>query len=517
LSGRARREDEEGDTLTATLDLLRMLADAIPGLVSYIGADGRYRYVNRAYRDWFARDPDEWVGKSPLDATTPEGREAFAPHFRRALAGHMVDYEETIRFRYGGTRTVRGRLMPDFGPGGEVQGVFSFTVDITRERAAEDDLRRAHREALEAARAKSQFIAAASHDLRQPLHAMALFIGALGRRVSEPEAVEIVGHLRTAVDSMRAMFSALLDISKLDAGALTPAPKDFSIADLFGRLEAGFAAQAVDKKIAFRVAKCSATVRTDPALLETMLRNLVHNAIKFTNQGKVLLGCRRRGWILRIDVLDTAGGIEPDQIDAIFGEFHRLQQGRKTGTEGLGLGLAIVRRLSHLLDLPVTVQSVPGRGSRFSIEVPLAARTALPAAPAPADAGDLSGTRILAVDDDDMVRGAIERTLRDWGCIVAAAASPGEALARIDRDGFRPDLLLIDYNLGTRLDGLDLIALLARRLPVCPPAILVTGSTDADAILRFEASGHAWLSKPVDSAQLRRTAAYLLARARGEG
>jgi len=249
-----------------------------------------------------------------------------------------------------------------------------------------------------------------------------------------------------------------------------------------------------------------------------MLRNLVHNAVKFTVRGKVVVGCRRRGAALRIDVIDTAGGIAADQLDRIFDEFRRLQPGRKTGTEGLGLGLAIVRRLSRLLDLPVTVHSEVGRGTRFSITVPMAAAIAksgtLAAAPAQPEAAALQGAKILAVDDDEMVRGAVARILDDWGCTVETAGSPADALARIDLDGFRPDLLLVDYNLGAPMDGLQLVETIGNHLPKAPPAILVTGATDADAILRFEASGHAWLSKPVDSAHLRRLAAHLLGKAK---
>ena len=500
------------------------MADAMPGLVSYIDADLRYRYMNRAYREWFGIDPDAFIGKTARDVAGPEGYKGLEPHLLRGLAGERLVYEETIDFQHGGPRTIRGYLVPDQRSDGRVQGVFSFTADVTRERATEDALRRAHREAVEATRAKSQFLAAASHDLRQPLHAMALFITALARRVKDPEGIEIVEHLRVAVASMRNMFAALLDISKLDAGAMTPAPADFAMADLLAKLEPGFTVQAEAKGIEFRVVPCKATVRTDPALLETMLRNLVDNAIKFTITGKVLLGCRRRGRSLRVDVIDTGPGIEADQLEAIFDEFRRLVFGRRTGTEGLGLGLAIVRRLSRLLDLPVIVRSEPGHGSRFSIQVPLAAaeRAAADAAaavaaarsPGEAEAQTLDGAAVLAVDDDDMVCEAVARIMTDWGCTVMTASSPAAALERIDLDRFRPDLLLVDYNLGTPLDGLQLVEIIGRHLPNCPPAILVTGSTDADAILRFEASGHAWLSKPVDSAQLKRTAAALIGRAR---
>jgi PAS domain S-box-containing protein len=502
----------------ADLALLKLLADSMPGLVSYIGSDLRYHYMNRAYHDWFGIDPEASLGKTPLDVASEEGFKAFEPHLRRALAGERLVYEDTIDFRVGGPRTVRGYLVPDRGADGEVHGVFSFTADITRQRETEDALRRAHREAVDAVRAKSQFLAAASHDLRQPLHAMALFITALARRVKDPEGVEIVDSLRVAVDSMRAMFQALVDISKLDAGVTTPSPKEFPIADVLDKMRADFEAPAEGKGIRLAVVDCTATVRTDAALLESMLRNLVHNAVKFTARGKVLLGCRRRGGALRIDVIDTAGGIAPDQIENIFDEFRRLQPGRKTGTEGLGLGLAIVRRLSHLLDLPVRVRSEVGRGTRFSIEIPVvgAARAAAEAAETPpeADAADLAGARILAVDDDEMVRGAVARILSDWGCTVETAGSPAEALSRIDLDGFRPDLLLIDYNLGAPMDGLALVTTIGQHLPKRPPAILVTGATDADAILRFESSGHAWLSKPVDSAQLRRIVSYLLEKAK---
>jgi len=498
----------------ADLELLKLLADAMPGLVSYIDADQRYRYMNRAYSDWFGLDPEANLGKTPRAVATERGFKAFEPHLLRALAGERRIYQETIDFRHGGPRAVRGYLVPDRGADGKVHGVFSFTTDITRERESENALRRAHRDAMEAMRAKSQFLAAASHDLRQPLHAMALFITALARRVKDPEGVEIVEGLRVAVDSMRGMFAALVDISKLDAGAMTPAPKDFPVADVLARLRADFGALAEKKTIGFEVVDCAATVRADPALLESMLRNLVHNAVKFTARGKVLVGCRRRGRTLRIDVIDTAGGIAEGQLDSIFDEFRRLQPGRKTGTEGLGLGLAIVRRLSRLLDLPVAVDSRVGHGTRFSIAVPVAdsatAESAAATAPAPPEAAMLPGARILAVDDDEMVRDAVARILADWGCTVETAGSPSEALARIDLDGYRPDLLLIDYNLGTPMDGLQLVETIGQHLPKRPPAILVTGATDADAILRFESSGHAWLAKPVDSAQLRRMVSYLL-------
>ncbi len=507
--------------MPADLSLLKHLADSMPGLVSYIDAGLRYRYMNRAYFDWFGLDPEANLGKSPREVATEEGFRAFEPHLRRALAGEKLDYEETSDFRSGGPRAVRGYLVPDRGADGVVHGVFSFTADVTHQRETEDALRRAHREAMDAVRAKSQFLAAASHDLRQPLHAMALFITALARRVKDPEGVEIVESLRVAVDSMRAMFQALVDVSKLDAGTIAPAPKVFAVADVLGRLRTDFAGQAEAKGIALRIVESTAAVRTDPILLESMLRNLVQNAVKFTASGKVLVGCRRRGAMLRIDVIDTAGGIAAEELETIFDEFRRLQPGRKTGTEGLGLGLAIVRRLSRLLDLPVAVSSVVGKGTRFSISVPVAAIAAqtVPAAATqsakhPESGPSLHGARVLAVDDDEMVRGAVARILGDWGCTVATAASPAEALQRIDLDGFRPGILLVDYNLGTPMDGLALVETLEKHLPEPVPAILVTGATDTDAILRFEASGHAWLAKPVDSAQLRRTVAYLLDKAR---
>ncbi len=504
--------------MPADLSLLKHLADSMPGLVSYIGADLTYRYMNRAYFDWFGLDPEASLGMTPRDLATEDGYRAFEPHLKRALAGERLVYEETIRFRNGGPRAVRGYLVPDRGADGAVHGVFSFTADITHQRETEDALRRAHREAMDAVRAKSQFLAAASHDLRQPLHAMALFTTALARRVKDPESVEIVESLRVALDSMRAMFQALVDVSKLDAGAIAPAVTDFPIADILEKLRTDFAAQAEAKGIGLRVVPCAAAVRTDPALLESMLRNLVHNAVKFTPGGKVLLGCRRRGQTLRIDVVDTAGGIAADQIEIVFEEFRRLQPGRKTGTEGLGLGLAIVRRLSHLLGVPVTVESAVGRGTRFSVTVPLAenvpAAAAAPAARHPASGPSLRGARILAIDDDEMVRGAVARILTDWGCTVETAGSPADALARIDLDGFRPDVLLVDYNLGTAMDGLALVEAISKHLPEPVPAILVTGATDTDAILRFEASGHTWLAKPVESAQLRRTVSYLLEKAR---
>jgi|GEM_PF-1640260 len=378
--------------------------------------------------------------------------------------------------------------------------------------------------AVRATEAKSKFLAAASHDLRQPLHALTLFLNALGRRTASDEQQHLVDCMALALRSMKSMFNALLDISKIDAGVLRPHVSEFQISDLLTRLRNDFQGQAALKGLHLRVVGSRSWIRSDPGLLDSILRNLMSNALKFTSAGKVVVGCRRRGDRLMVLVADSGPGIPADQLGTIFKEFYRLRPPGTVRDEGLGLGLAIVDRLAHLLGHPVQVRSTPGRGSLFTVELPYLGRGKEPGAfpvgddawSPPLPSCSLCGRcakrlpgqlRAMLIEDDPTIVAAMSHELMDWGWQVSAVTSGDGALALATVGGPSappPDLIVIDYQLGEADSGLDLIDKLAARMAVEVPVLVITGSTDSHTLAELRDSGHSWLTKPIDSNGLRK-------------
>ena len=311
--------------------------------------------------------------------------------------------------------------------------------------------------------AKSRFMAAANHDLRQPLHALGLFVEQLRGRVSAVERRQLVERMDAAVTTMDELFDALLDISKLDLGVLVPNISEFSIADVLERIDSTFSGAADKKGIALRTVPSSSWVRSDPILLERILLNLVSNAVRYTTRGGVVVGCRRHGGLLRIEVWDSGAGIPDDQRQNIFAEFCQLAASETDHHAGLGLGLAIVDRLCRLLEHPIELKSMVGKGSCFAVAVPVAtapARTVeVPDSREPRlDA--FKGKLIVVIDDDAMVLDSTGGLLRSWGCRVVTAGSGGAALAGLAEHDCAPDLIISDYHLsdGEHRHGSDCAA-----------------------------------------------------------
>src|SRR5262252_9188263 len=329
--------------------------------------------------------------------------------------------------------------------------------------------------------AKSRFLAVASHDLRQPLHALGLFVAQLRAAATAAERQRLVERIDTAVAMMNELFKALLDISKLDAGALTPDITEFPVAKLFERVQTTFAGAAKDAGLNFRVVPSDAWVRSDFVLLEQILLNLVSNAVRYVARGGVLIGCRNRGRNLRIEIWDTGPGIPDDQREKIFSEFYRgndPQHDRRGLGGGLGLGLAIVDRLCRLLHHPIELSSVVGRGSRFSVIVPIvAARPEAAAPPAPAvSALNLAAEKLIVViDDDALVLDGMGGLLRSWGCRVLAAASVEAMLEKLAVEDVPPDLIVSDYHLDGTHNGIEAIRRLRAAFEADIPAFLITG------------------------------------------
>jgi len=357
--------------------------------------------------------------------------------------------------------------------------------------------------------AKSRFLAAASHDLRQPLHALGLFVAQLRGHMKSAEGGRLVERIDAAVTAMNELFNALLDISKLDAGVLSTAVSEFPIAHLLKRIESTFADAAREKGLSFQLVQSSAWVRSDPILLERIVLNLVSNAVRYTASGSVVVGCRRRGETVHIEVWDSGPGIAPDQQRNIFGEFYRLAGGNSQG--GLGLGLAIVDRLGRLLDHPIELVSTVGKGSRFSVTVPMAQAQAEFAAPqaAPVALDAPRGKIVVVIDDDALVLEAMGGLLRNWGCRVVGAATPEGAAAALGPRQ-RPDLVISDYRLANGESGITAIAQLREAFGSTIPAFLMSGDTAPERLREARESSHHLLHKPVRPMALRAIVTELL-------
>jgi Na+/proline symporter/signal transduction histidine kinase/CheY-like chemotaxis protein len=375
------------------------------------------------------------------------------------------------------------------------------TKELTR---LNTELERAKAEADDANVSKTRFVAAASHDILQPLNAARLYVTSLSERQRKGEDAGLVQNIDASLEAVEEIFAALLDISRLDTGAMKPEKTDFRVDDLLARLDVEFAPLARAKGLDLRFMPCSLTVRSDRRLLRRLLQNFVSNAIKYTPSGGVLVGCRRRGGKLRIDVYDTGIGIPHGKRRAVFKEFHRLDQGARVA-RGLGLGLSIVERIARVLDCEVALTSVVGRGSRFSVEVPRAkAAAAEPAVQAMTrgNAGRLTGTVALCIDNERSILDGMEKLLGGWGCRVLTAADLAEALAAIDASGLEPDGLLVDYHLDGG-NGVSAIAELRRRLGHPVPAILITADRSVHVREEAQAEGVHLLHKPLKPASLR--------------
>jgi signal transduction histidine kinase/CheY-like chemotaxis protein len=387
-----------------------------------------------------------------------------------------------------------------------------------------DELRAQTRAALDARaaaesanRAKSQLLAAASHDLRQPLHAAGLFVAALATRKLDADVRALVGRVQGALDALESQFGQLIDLSRLEAGALKAERSRVALAPLFRALVAELRPQAELKGIRLVAVGTRLAVDTDPTLFARILRNLVANAVRYTRSGGVVIGARRRGERVVVEVVDTGTGIAPEHRARIFEEFFQV---RAAGTaspngRGMGLGLAIVRRLARLLGHEVTVASCPGRGSRFGVVAPrvTGVRVPLPreSAGVASAGGALSGATVAVVDDDASSVEAMRTLFAAWGATVAGGRDADDALAELAHLERCPDLIVADLRLERDASGLDAVATLRHEMGTRVPALVVSGDTSLSAVQAVRNAGLALLPKPVVPDALAAAAAALIA------
>lgn len=377
-------------------------------------------------------------------------------------------------------------------------------------RAKKDDAEKANF-------SKTRFLAAASHDLRQPMHALGLFIGELQGMVNTQEQRKIVMKVEESVEAMSGLLNSLLDISKLDAGVIIPQVQEFNIAIPLHRVDQNYRSLAAGKSIKLRIVPCNKTVRSDPVLFERILVNLISNALRYTPPGgHVLIGCRKRGGNLRIEVRDNGIGIPLEEQKNIFLEFVQLANKERDRSLGLGLGLAIVERLAKLLQHPITLHSTLGKGALFAIDVPLVAQpSSMQVISTDSLEHDIelgkpaqgNGKKVLVVDDDPLVRSSTSGILTSWGYLVFVASSLQDVKSKFEHQSF--DLVICDYRLpdGTGLDVIDFISL---KHKVMTPCILVSGDTSPDILQKVIESGFNLLNKPVRPAKLRSLIQFLL-------
>jgi signal transduction histidine kinase/CheY-like chemotaxis protein len=375
------------------------------------------------------------------------------------------------------------------------------TAELTTVNA---ELAKARVMAEEANLGKTRFLAAAGHDILQPLNAARLYCSALMDKIKNAEPIELTENLNSSLDSVEAILGAVLDISRLDTGALKPDNHLFRLDTVLRQIETDFLPLANEKKLELKVVESTVSLFTDRNLLRRLIQNLVSNAIKYTRSGRILIGVRRRGAFIEIQVHDTGIGIAENEKDLVFGEFKRLDSGAREAT-GLGLGLSIVDRIARVLDLKVSFESIVGGGSHFSVTVPIAesqvpmeVRSVSITAPATMN---LAGLLVICIDNDPRILDGMGRLLEGWGCEVITATDSLTALASI-QSGRLPSVILADYHLDNE-NGIDVIKQIRERFAESIPAVLLTADRSNEVKARAADAGISVLNKPIKPAALR--------------
>src|SRR6266436_1108310 len=458
--------------------------------------------ASRSFYSTFSVEPGQTVGRQ-LDAVDDDrlNIEALRGFLDRLRRGEEIieDLEIDVELQPRGMRSLLVNALEVREEPLARRKILVMIDDITERKRASEALEAAKLVAEQANLGKSRFLAAASHDLRQPLQTLSLLRGILGKRIKDQSGSRLVAKLEETLSAMSGMLNTLLDINQLEAGIVRPDIVEFQIGTMLDRLRTEFAYHAMAKQLGWRVVASGLNVRSDPRLLEQTLRNLLANAVKYTERGKILLGCRRRGDKLRIEVWDTGIGIPTGQLKAIFEEFHQLDNPARERNRGLGLGLSIVQRIGDLLGHTIEVHSWPDRGSVFAIEVPLGEnKQRLPSGAKRME--ELTGPTgaILIVEDDPAVREMLAILFEGEGHRTTALACTNEALALAARGALLPDVIIADYNLPGELTGAEVIARLRESLHREIPAIILTGDISSDTLRKIAHAGCVHLSKPAE-------------------
>lgn len=486
----------------------RNILESAPDAMVIIDHYGKITVVNEQAERMFGYTREEMLGEE-IELLLPD-------EVRTKHISHRAAFARDPHIRPMGTgmdlsgKRKDGTMFPveiSLSPVTSATGTFVSSVirDVSARKQLEKALITAREEAERANKANSAFLAAASHDLRQPVQALSLLTGALRRTAKDALVLEMVESQQHSLTAMTNLLNSLLDISRLDAGAVEPEFEEFPIQRLVDRLSAEFSRQAMQKQLRFNSCKCSTIVRSDPNMLSEIIQNLVSNAIQYTGRGSVSLSCDERDGRLKLGITDTGIGIEGDQLEKIFQEFHQIKTPGQE-KEGFGLGLAIVKRMGDLLDHEISVESVPGKGSTFSVSMPIVAKADAAEdkkrgaksddAPAP-----VSGLIIL-IEDDVQVANAWGLLLEAEGFEVAMAESAKEAMAVVNHLDAPPELIISDFHLLDGSTGVEAVADIRRRFDRIIPAFIVSGDTSKMVKEARSTENCTIMNKPINTDRL---------------
>ncbi|MCK6189357.1 PAS domain-containing protein [Pseudomonas sp. EYE_354] len=553
INARLRAETLRGEQVAAqkaqeSERWIRLITDNVPALIGYLNADLVYEFTNKVYEEWYCWPRGMMLGQSLREVHSEQHCQRLDAYVARALAGESVTFEFAETNINNQERYMLRSYVPNMLASGEVVGIFVLIRDITeRRRTAEalhqaylhleqrvaqrtseltalndqllqeiDERRRmetrlrdAKLEAEQANLSKTKFLAAVSHDLLQPLNAARLFTSALLERPSE----KLVRNVSNSLEDVENLLGTLVDISKLDAGVIKADIAPFALSELLENLAVEYTELARSEGLELHFIGCSALVRSDIQLLARILRNLLSNAIRYTYQGRIVLGCRRQHQRLSIQVWDSGMGIAEERLEEIFQEFKRGDVQRPDQDRGLGLGLAIVEKIAGILGHRIGVKSWPGKGSMFSVEVPLSA-TAPKSLPMPAMSEPmlerLQGARVWVLDNDAAICAGMRTLLEGWGCRVVTALSEQDLARQVDNYHAEADLLIADYHLDDDQNGVDAVARINARRASAIPAMMITANYSNELKQQIRELGHTLMHKPVRPMKLKTAMSHLL-------
>ena len=496
-----------------TSDDLQNILYSIDVATLFLDRDLNIRFFTPATQSLFSFGPDD-VGRPVAGFQLLDPDDTLLLDARTVLKA-FTPIEREIESRNGGW--YNRRVLPYRTQNRGVEGIVITFTDITERKRVKRALVQAKQQAERANAAKSRFLAAASHDLRQPLQTLHLLQGLLAKVVVEDAAQKLIARFDQTLAGMSGMLNTLLDINQIDSGAVRVEKVTFPIGDLFDVLRDEFACHADDQKVSLHVMPCSLSIHSDPRLLEQMIRNLLSNALKYTKRGKVLLGCRRRNGKLSIEVCDTGAGIPEEELHAIFEEYRQLDNAARERSQGLGLGLSIVKGLGNLLEHRVYVRSHSGRGSVFGIELELPeSRIAKQhenhrCVAEPKSESILPTAEILIIEDDPEVRDLLDHLLKEEGYRTAVARDGAAAIDLVTQGTMPPDLILTDFNLPNGMDGLQVAAKLREKSRRKTPVIVLTGDISTGTSREIALQNCVKLDKPIKLKELTEVIQQLVA------
>lgn len=532
---------------------IRLITDHVPAMIAYVKSDFTYEFTNKVYEEWYRWPRDSILGRSLREAHSDEHFLRLQPYINRALKGESLTFDVAESSVLGKQRFMQRSYVPNRQSNGEITGIFVLVRDITERRQTADALHQAYqnlegrvrertaeltllngqlvseievrkqvevhlleakREADEANLSKTKFLAAVSHDLLQPLNAARLFTGSLAERTNAANSLQLVRNISNSLDDVENLLGTLVDISKLDAGVIKADVSAFAVHQLLDNLAVEHQHLAKSVGLTLEFVSSSVLIKSDIHLLARILRNFLSNAIRYTENGRVLLGCRRHADYLSIEVWDTGIGVPEDKKEEIFQEFKRGDGQRLKQDRGLGLGLAIVDKITRILGHRVRVSSQLGKGSVFAVEVPLAQAYELQVQPevaVPAYALDrLDGARVWVLDNDMAICMAMRTLLEGWGCLVSTGLSEEDLAEQVGSFQAAADLLIVDYHLDNEVNGVDVVVNINQQRCKPIPTLMITANYSNELKQQMRTLGHTLMHKPVKPMRLKTAMNHLL-------